>query len=118
MVGTGKTGRVNRAAVTDVDIVRAMKEANGQLTAREVAEKLNMAEGAFAGRMTKLRAGYAEARKIKPSIAELPTLKDGRKAKVSGMSLANRLIMMLGTHEEYINGLESEGKDETPEDIA
>lgn len=105
MVGTGKTGRVNRAAVTNGQIVKALQEASGEKTAAEVAGVLGMTEGAFQGRMTKLRAGYAEARKIKPDLVDLPTLKDGRKSKESGESLANQLIMLLGTHEEYLESI-------------
>lgn len=104
MAGT-KTGRTNNAAVSNAEIVKALQAASGEKTAAEVAGSLGMTEGAFQGRMTKLRAGYAEARKIKPDLVDLPTLKDGRKGRDSGESLANQLIMLLGTHEEYLESL-------------
>lgn len=110
MAGT-KTGRTNNTAVSHAEIVKALQAANGEKTALEVARSLGMTEGAFQGRMTKLRAGYAEARKTEPDLIDLPILKDGRKGRGSGESLAKQLIMLLGTHKEYLDGLESEETD-------
>lgn len=110
MAGT-KTGRTNRAAVTDDAIVAAVVSANGTKTIGEVADGLGMTDGALSGRMTKLRKAYVEARKVQPKLNLLPDFKDGRANHAPGESLANRLILMLGTHEEYLEGLESEETD-------
>lgn len=110
MAGT-KTGRTNRAAVTDDAIVAAVVAANGTKTISEVADGLGMTDGALSGRMTKLRKAYVEARKAQPKLNLLPDFKDGRSNHAPGESLANRLILMLGTHEEYLEGLESEETD-------
>jgi len=94
-----KTGRTNRAAVTDDAIVAGVVSANGTKTISEVAAGLGMTDGALSGRMTKLRKGYIEARKLQPKVNLLPDFKDGRSNHTPGEPLPNRLIMMLGTSE-------------------